>query len=40
MYDSVCKLIGESIRHLLGCSSYFVVESYESIECDALDERN
>ena len=28
VFDSVCELIGETIRNVFGCSCYFVVECY------------
>ena len=28
VFDSVCELLGETIRNVFGCSCYFVVECY------------
>ena len=31
VFDSVCELLGETIRNVFGCSFYFVVECYGSV---------
>ena len=33
MSDSVCKLLGETIRKIFGCGLFCVVECYGSVEC-------
>ena len=31
--DSICELIGETIRNIFGCVGQFVVECYGNVEC-------
>ena len=31
VFDSVCELLGETIRNVFGCSCYVVVECYGSV---------
>ena len=31
VFDSVCKLFGETIRNVFGCACYFVVECYARV---------
>ena len=32
VFDSVCELLGETIRNMFLCGCYFVVECYGSVE--------
>ena len=31
MFDSIFELFGETIRNVIGCSCYFVVDCYGSV---------
>ena len=33
VFDSVCELFGETIRNMIECGCYFVVECYGSVQC-------
>ena len=33
VFDRVCELFGETIRNMIGCGCYFVVECYGSVYC-------